>query len=126
MSKSQSHHRAAAIVAIALLFTASAPAVAQSARLHPAAMASSDLSGTWRGQVSHNVVSIMARPGGIDVRAVTNNPGQTQAAFFKMKSDGSYRLDFGNGTEAIVQVIGADQMRVTNPDGWTDVFDRAR
>jgi len=86
---------------------------------------SGDLTGLWRGQSSQNVVSINSRPGGFDVRAVTSNPGQGVPAFFQAAPDGTYRISLAKG-EYVVRILGADMIRITNPDGWTDVFDRAR
>lgn len=94
-------------------------------RPSPAVPASTGLSGTWRGQSSGNVVSITTRAGGIDVHAVTNNPGQAGAKFLRVASDGTYRVATPNG-ETVVKLIGPHMMRVTNADGWTDVFRRVQ
>lgn len=90
----------------------------------PTVPARTGLTGTWRGQSSGNVVSITVRSGGIGVRPVTNNSGQgIVPLFFRAASDGTYRLSTPAG-EAVVKLIGPHMIRVTNPDGWTDVFRR--
>jgi hypothetical protein len=89
-----------------------------------AAPTSQGLAGTWRGQDSGNVVAItMAPGGGIYVRAVTSNAGQAAPMTFRRASDGTYRVPTGNG-ETVVKLVGPNLMRVTNGDGWTDLFRR--
>lgn len=85
-----------------------------------------DLSGTWEGQQSRNRVAIVTRPDGFDVRAVTSNAGQGQPTRFVAAGEGIFAFSFPNGTRALVEVMGRDRIRITNPDGWTDVFNRLR
>lgn len=91
------------------------------------ATAQSDLSGLWTGQSSGNQVTIEMRSGGF-VIAVT---GQRRAGqygdgqFFRNAGSGRYLFTRPDGQLVNAQVLGPNSMRVTNPDGWTDVFIRS-
>lgn len=88
--------------------------------------AQTDLSGLWTGQASGNQVTINMRSGGFAI-AVT---GQRQAGqygdgqFFRDAGSGRYLFTRPDGQLVKAQVLGPNSMRVTNPDGWTDVFTR--
>jgi hypothetical protein len=87
-----------------------------------AAQANFAIDGEWRGESSSNEVRIEARSGGIYVVAVTNHIDQSAPMFFAQSAPNEYRYDFGGGSQAVVRVMGPRDLRVTNPDGWTDLF----
>jgi hypothetical protein len=83
------------------------------------------LNGEWQGQSSGNHVRLEVRAGGIFVTPVSQSAGQTAQGFmYRDSGSGSYRFQFSPGQDSVLQMLGADQLRVTNPDGWTDVFKR--
>lgn len=84
------------------------------------------LSGLWTGRSSGNQVTIEMRPGGFaQMLAGTQNAGQKAGEFFfRDAGSGLYLHTKPDGNDVRVQVLGPDTIRVTNPDGWTDVFER--
>lgn len=84
------------------------------------APAAIDLNGAWVGKSSGNRVTIQVRSDGIFVAPVTTNAGQSTQGFLYRGSGTTYRV----GQDSVVQVLGPNQIRVTNRDGWTDVFGR--
>ena len=79
--------------------------------------------GIWQGQSSGNRVAIENRADGVFVTPLTQNPGQTVTGFlYRTNADGAYHFKFPDGNDSLMKILGADQVRVTNPDGWTDVF----
>lgn len=91
------------------------------------AQGGTDLSGEWKGDSSGNHVTIEMRTGGFTVSfARQQQAGQSGGSlFFRDAGSGTYLHTFDSGPDATVQVLGANAIRVTNPDGWTDVFRRA-
>lgn len=88
------------------------------------AAANSALDGDWQGVSSGNKVSILSRATGIDVAALgTLRPGQTDKGSWQ-KSGSGYEYTFPNGQKAVLTILGPNSIRVTNPDGWTDTFNR--
>lgn len=104
-------------VALAVLMMFSMPTAAQ---------AQTDLSGLWTGQSSGNQVRLEMRSGGFaQMLAGTQNAGQAAGEFFfRDAGSGQYLYTKPDGNDVRVQVLGPDTIRVTNPDGWTDVFTR--
>lgn len=104
-------------VALALLMALFMPGTAQ---------AQTDLSGLWTGQSSGNQVRLEMRSGGfVQLPAGTQNAGQKAGEFFfRDAGSGQYLYTKPDGNDVRVQVLGPDKIRVTNPDGWTDVFTR--
>jgi hypothetical protein len=84
-----------------------------------------NLNGEWIGKNSGNRVRHEVRPGGILVTPVTQNVGQAADGFFFSGSGKTYRFKFTGG-DTVMEVLGPDKIRVTNSDGWTDVFTRPR
>lgn len=81
------------------------------------------LSGEWVGQQYGNRVRQTVQPGGIYVVAVTNNPGQSAPLFYQQVGPGEYHYIFPDGYNvSVMRILGPGTLRVTNPDGWTDVF----
>jgi hypothetical protein len=79
--------------------------------------------GEWAGETSGNHVAMQIRPdGNLAVEAVTHNANQSNAAIFVRAGNGKYLMAFPNGQNAVIQMIGPDHLRTTNPDGWTDTF----
>jgi hypothetical protein len=87
-----------------------------------APLPAANLDGEWRGDTSGNRVRITMQAGGYYVAAVTQNAGQSQGAFYRQTSTGEYRYTFPDGKESIARVGTDGTMRITNPDGWTDLF----
>lgn len=87
---------------------------------------SHDLSGQWTGQSSGNQVTIEMQSGGFSVVfANQQRTGQSDGSmFFRDAGGGAYVHAFGDGSTARVQTLGENSIRVTNPDGWTDIFSR--
>lgn len=104
-------------VALALLVAFFMPGTAQ---------AQTDLSGLWTGQSSGNQVRLEMRSGGfVQLPAGTQNAGQKAGEFFfRDAGSGQYLYTKPDGNDVRVQMLGPDTIRVTNPDGWTDVFTR--
>lgn len=88
----------------------------------------SDLTGEWVGVSSGNHVMMEMRNGGFSVVFT----GQQQAGqisepmFYRDAGSGTYIHTFDNGTNSTTQILGPDKFRVTNSDGWTDVFQRTQ
>ncbi len=100
---------------VAAVLMCAAPAVAQ---------APVSLDGEWQGQSSGNRVRIEMRAGGFNGYPVTQNAGQAVTPmFFQQVSAGEYHLIFPDGSRAIARLEGSG-LRVTNPDGWSDLFVR--
>ena len=91
-----------------------------------AARTQTDLSGLWTGEASGNQVRLEMRSGGFaQMLAGTQNAGQRAGEFFfRDAGAGLYLHTKADGNDVRVQVLGPDRIRVTNPDGWTDVFTR--
>jgi tetratricopeptide (TPR) repeat protein len=86
----------------------------------------SNLNGEWLGERSGNRVTLEVQPGGLFFTAVTQNAAQATTGYlFGESGRGVYKYQFPDGTYAVIQLLGPAQLRVTNPDGWTDVFHRA-
>lgn len=94
----------------------------QSSAVAPAGI---NLNGEWIGKNSGNRVRQEVRPGGVLVSPVTQNAGQSANGFLYSGSGKTYRFTFPGG-DSVMEVLGPDQFRVTNSDGWTDVFTRPR
>lgn len=87
-----------------------------------AAQPGADINGLWRGDSSTNEVTMELQSDGIYVRAVTNNVGQSAPMVYKPAGPGEYRYLFPDGKPSIMQFQQTGVLRLTNPDGWTDVF----
>lgn len=85
------------------------------------ARAQTSLSGEWRGQSSGNVVMITDQGGSLYVQAVSNNANQGAPMVFNRVGAGEYRYTFPDGNQAVIRMEGAN-IRLTTPDGWTDLF----
>ena len=86
---------------------------------------STGLNGEWLGQSSGNRVRLEMQPGGVMVTALTQNAGQATTGYLFLESGKrAYRIQAPDGTYAVMQVLGPDKFRTTNPDGWSDVFTR--
>jgi len=109
--------RALAAIAAVLLMVSSSAGMARS---------SPDLTGEWTGESSGNHVTIEMKTGGFSVVfAQQQRAGQADGSmFFREAGSGTYVHTFDTGADAVVNVLGQDSIRVTNPDGWTDVFRR--
>jgi hypothetical protein len=109
--------RALAAIAAVLLMVSSSAGMARS---------SPDLAGEWTGESSGNHVTIKMKTGGFSVVfAQQQRAGQADGSmFFREAGSGTYIHTFDTGGDAVVKVLGPDSIRVTNPDGWTDVFRR--
>lgn len=91
----------------------------------PATSAVPNLNGEWLGESSGNRVALEVQSGGLYFTAVTRNLGQATTGYlFRQTAPGVYKYRFPDGTDAVLQILGASKFRSTNPDGWTDVFDR--
>jgi hypothetical protein len=79
--------------------------------------------GEWRGDQSGNRVSLQLSSSGITVYPVTQNAGQSANGLLYLASGGgNYTYQFPNGQSSTIQVLSPDLVRVTNSDGWTDLF----
>lgn len=101
---------AASLVIMAALFVGQAEA-----------QTAAEVNGQWRGDGSGNVIVQTLVPGGIEVRAVTNNPGQTQAQFFRQTAPYEWRSDT-TGAAAVIRLQNG-LITVSQP-GWSDTFRR--
>jgi hypothetical protein len=81
-----------------------------------------DVNGLWRGDATSNEVTMELRPDGIFVRAVTNNVGQSAPVLYKPAGAGEYHYAFPGGQISVMKFQQPGVLRLTNPDGWTDVF----
>lgn len=84
---------------------------------------SAELNGEWLGQQSGNRVRIKVQSDGVYVTPISNNSGQSSNGYlYRKNGQGSYRFDFDDSQHSVVQVLGPKRMRVTNSDGWADIF----
>lgn len=81
------------------------------------------MNGEWRGDSSGNSVTMQLSGNTITVRQVSSNAGQGNDGL-KYVSDGrgNYQAALPGGASSTVQVLAPDTIRVTNSDGWTDMF----
>jgi tetratricopeptide (TPR) repeat protein len=90
----------------------------RTASVAPAATATG-FNGDWRGDSSGNLVRIETRTNGLFVTPVSQNAGQSaQGILYTTSTATTFRYN----RDSVIEVLGPAQIRVTNADGWTDVF----
>lgn len=114
------------LLALAALFPLSAILTASPAAAQAAACRW-DLNGEWVGQRTGNRVMIEMRAGGfVSWVPGAPKPGQDENNNkFNDAGSGAWDLTFPNGMKAIARLEGG-LLRIRNPDGWTDTFNRVR
>lgn len=107
------------------------PTAIARAGTNSAVASGTSLAGNWRAAAG--VISLTARPGGYDARAISGydmgafaKALQPGSGFLQAAPDGTFRLTFPDGKQSVVQPVGADRIRVTLPNGWSDIFVRVQ
>lgn len=87
-----------------------------------------NLDGEWVGQRTGNRTMIEMRPGGFFSWIPGQpKPGQSDANnTFREAGPKTWILTFPDGQKTTVRLEPSNMLRITNPDGWTDLFKRVR
>ena len=98
-------------------FMAASPAMAQ-------AGCQWNLDGEWVGQSSGNRVMIEMRPGGfVSWISGQPKPGQSDANnLFRDAGPKVWSVTFPGGEQTTARLEAGNMLRISNPDGWTDLF----
>ncbi|WP_291204270.1 hypothetical protein [Hyphomonas sp.] len=83
-----------------------------------------DFTGVWVGESTGNRVEVDFKLEGISIVAAgPRAPGQAEGTqLFRVQSPGVYVHTFSDGMQATIRMEGPDRLRITNPDGWNDLF----